>query len=103
MSGRRALPLALMGVPVVVLVILKALMNIYMFLQHTRTVGKLGFIERFMVTSIRKMGEPARSCDRADTGERDWKAPRRGAGRGLGALRPRGVRPVSAAPVRRRP
>lgn len=60
-------------------------------------------IERFMVTSIRKMGEPARSCDRADTGERDWKAPRRGAGRGLGALRPRGVRPVSAAPVRRRP
>jgi len=45
-----AAPLAVAGVPLIVLVVVKTVMNLFMFLQHTRTVGRIGWIERIFVT-----------------------------------------------------
>lgn len=44
------LPLALLGFPLVMFVIVRTFNTLYQFWIHTRTVGKLGFLESFLNT-----------------------------------------------------
>lgn len=44
------LPLAIVGIPWFVFLLCHRIMKIYQFVVHTRYVGKLGFLEHFMVT-----------------------------------------------------
>lgn len=43
-------PLALLGLPPTVFVVCEAVNTLYQFWIHTRTVGKLGFVEKFLNT-----------------------------------------------------
>jgi len=65
------LPLAFLGFPPVVYIVCSQINTIYQFWIHTRTVGKLGFLERFMHTPSHHRvhhGRDAKYIDRNHAG-----------------------------------